>query len=402
MNLKKINNEKMKQNNAKLVLDSIRMAEKISRRELANKLGLTPAAITNIVNDFLKNGYIKEIGEENVSGGGRRPVLLSINERICYIVGVELTAKKIICVLTNYAADIVGRKVHSIDQAASAEVIVNQILSVIESVIKEAGIEKSKVYKIGLATPGPCDAKKGILINPPNLPSFRDYPIRDVLKQKIGIDVVYEHHTVAAGYSEVWFGKAKKSEYLVLCAVYDIGIASSIFIKGKPFHGFYNTSGEIGHMIIDPNGQKCSCGNYGCLEPIADVRALVASVKKKFKADPLLCKQYGIDDVDIIDFDLIVSRESEEVFRTEITKCAQYVGMALCNVIMIMSPDTIALAGTFSDKSVLFTEEVKKYIKGRVYPLHNKDIYIYSTEFKENIGALGSIALALDKISENV
>lgn len=399
---KKINSVRMKQNNAKIVLDSIRFAEQISRKDLAEKIGLTPATITNIVNDLLEKKYIKEIGEEAACGGGRRPILLSINENACCVLGVELAASKITCVLTDFTAKVLYSKVTEIDQNDGTDCIINQMVGTIEGVLEKAGVSKERVRGLGLSTPGPCDVERGIMINPPNLASFRDYPIKRIIQEKVGVPVVYEHHTVTAGFCEVWLGKAKKSKCMVLCSVLEIGIACSIFIDGKIHHGFHNTSGEIGHMIIDRNGKKCACGNYGCLEPMADARALINEVKKKFKADPSLCREYGIDDVDVIDLDYIVEREQEEAFRSEIVKCAQYVGIALCNVIMILSPDTIVLAGDLPDKSLLYVDEVKKFVKMRAYPQHVTQIHIYSTEFKGNVGALGGVALLLDNISKHI
>ena len=400
--LKKINSIRMRQNNEKVVLDSIRFNEGISRKALAERIGLTPATITNIVNNLKEKSYIREVGENASIGGGRRPVRLSINGSACCVLGVELAASKITCVLTDFRASMLCSRVVDIDQNAETETIISQMTGAIDEVISKAGIERDKIRGIGLSTPGPCDVKTGVMINPPNLAAFSNYPIKKVIEERTGLPVVYEHHTVAAGFCEVWLGKAKTSKCMVLCSVLDIGIACSIFINGKVHHGFHNTSGEIGHMIIDRNGQKCACGNYGCLEPMADARALVNQVKSKLKLDPKLCGEYGIDDVDAIDLDYVIAHEQEPVFREEIIRCAQYVGIALCNVIMILSPDTIVLAGDISDRSMLYVEEIKNFVKRRAYPRHSGEIHIYSTEFKGNVGALGGVALVLDAISTEI
>lgn len=404
MGLKKINSVKMKQNNIKVVLDTIRFSEEISRKDLADKIGLTPASITNITNYLIEQKYLMETGKEESSGGGRKPILLSINERACYIIGIDLSASKIICILTDFKANILARKTEKVSQNDEAEHIIDQITGLIDTVIEEAGTERGEVKGIGLATPGPSDLEKGIMINPPNLTKFKNYPIRDVIEKKTGIPVVFEHHTAAAGYCEAWLGRARRSKCMVLCSVLDIGIAGSIFIDGKVFHGFQNTSGEIGHMIIDQNGPKCACGNYGCLEPMADARALLNAVKMRLKTDASLSREYGIDDVDDLELDRIV-REAEngnELFASELRKCARYVGIALCNIIMILSPDTIVLAGDMPDKSNLYVEEVKRFIKARAYPLHSRDIHIYSTQYRQNVGALGAVVLVLDQISKGM
>ncbi len=395
---KNMNNAKMKINNKKLVLDTIRYCEAVSRKDLAKKIGMTSAAITNIVGELIADNYLLECGEEE-SNGGRRAVLLTINPKACYIIGLELSAKQIHCVLTNFKAKILDERHVAIDASAGAEKIINAIANTINEIINNANIAKNQVKGIGLVTPGPCDFEQGIVINPPNLKGWENVPIKRIVEEKTGICVEFEKETAAAAMCEFMFGNSKNSKCLFLCGAYEIGIGGSFLINGRIFHGFFNSAGEIGHMMVDINGAKCACGNYGCLEAMADGRALLNAVKRKLKAEPNLCEITGINDVESLTLTEVLRRadNGEIAFMAEVSKCAMYIGIALSNIIVSFSPDTIVLAGDIPNNSNLFVQEVKRYIYNRKYPKNNNNINIYRSKYTVNIDALGGVAMVINK-----
>ncbi|MDY3004961.1 MAG: ROK family transcriptional regulator [Christensenella hongkongensis] len=396
---KNINSAKMKENNIQLVFDAIRENEKISRKDLARKLGLTSATITNIVNHLLRENYLVESGLEE-SSGGRKPILLSLNKAAHYLIGIELSSVRINCVLTDFRANIIGEIHLDIDAAAGKDVIIEQIIHVLESIIAENGLHREQVIGIGLITPGPCDFEKNLIINPPNLPGWHNVPIKQIVEERIGIPVEFEKETAAAAMCEYWFGQAKDSKCLFLCSVMQSGIGSSVLIDGKIFHGFCSGSGEIGHMMVDMNGPQCACGNYGCLEALADGKALVRSVRQKLKTDAAFCREYGVEEIDALELEDVCARaeDGERLFAEEVAACAKYVGIALCNIIVALSPDTIILTGALADHSPFFMRELKRFIKGRTYPQHTEKINIYHSSFGRNIDALGGVALVFERI----
>lgn len=404
MAINRINHASMRSNNSKAVLDAIRFSDGISRKALASQIGLTAAAITNIVNALLEEGYIVEKGELQSNASGRRQIELAINPAFCYEIGVELSASKIICLLADFSTHILAKKIVPISKEASVDAIVGLITSTIDNVIRDSGVSRDAVRGIGLATPGPYDLNAGTMINPPNLKSFSNIPIRDIIQQKTGFPVEFEHHMAAAGFCEAWMGDAKDSKCMFLCSVLDVGIAGSALIDGKIFHGFCNGSGEIGHMIIEPNGELCTCGNRGCLEPLADARALIHRVRQAVQQEASVLERLGVDSADAITLDLIIERgeAGDPLCELELKKCAQYVAIALSNIIMILSPDTIVLSGDLPDKSALYVHEIIQYIRNRPYPSHNRKIKIYNTRFKRDISALGGIAIVLNEISEKL
>jgi predicted NBD/HSP70 family sugar kinase len=397
--VKRINSARMKRSNTRLVFDSIRAEGNISRKELAARTGLTSPAITNIVNELLRQKYVVENGYE-ASSGGRKATILSLNPGAGNIIGLSLTATSINAVITDFKADIRDEIHIDIDSAQGHVATIDKIVETIGAIIKKQGLEASRVRGIGLVTPGPIDVVNGIVINPPNLPGWRDVPLKDIVRERVGIPVEFEKETAASALCEHWFGKAKDSKVLVACGVYYTGIGASVVIDGKVFHGFNNSSGEIGHMVVDINGRQCACGNYGCLETVADGRSLLRRVKTKLKTDDAIRRAYGITDVDALTLREILERaeRGEDAFTVELLACARYVAIALSNLIVSVGPDTIVLTGDIPDYSPVFVENVRQYIHGRSYPGHCPDIRIYSPELKRNTEAMGGVALVYERI----
>lgn len=405
MAFEKINSANMRKNNYKAVLDIVRFSSGISRKAIAQKIGLTGATITNIVADLIKEGYVREIGEVKSTSGGRKEIMLAINPGMCYAIGVELSASVINCVLTDFAAQILVQKVVKIKYIVQdRDAIIDSLIQTIEDVIQEAGIPRKKIRGIGLSTPGPCDTNNGVLINPPNLQCLWDTPIRDIVCDRVKIPVLFEHHMNAAVLCEQWLGRACDSECMFLCAVLETGVAGGMLIDGKLHRGFKNTAGEIGHMCVDSNGPKCVCGNYGCLEPLAQGRALMDSIKTQFSENPVLMEKYGISDIEEIDIDFVINHaeKGDTLFRNEVLLRAGYVGRALCNITSVISPDTIVLMGELADKSPLYVDAVARCIHEHAYPSHMHHIHVYATEFKRFVCALGGVAMVLGGIYEDL
>lgn len=406
MAFEKINSADMRRNNYKTVLDTIRFSEGISRKAIAKTIGLTGATITNIVADLLHAGYVKETGlAQTTGGGGRREIALSIDPDACYAVGVELSASNVICVLTDFAAGIRAEQIARIDASAmKKETIIDMIVDTVETVIRSSGVPREKIRGIGLSTPGPIDIENGIIINPPNLRCLRNVPIRDIISGRTGFPVLFEHHMNAAALCEHWIGKAHSSHCMFLCAVLEIGVAGGIMIDGKLHHGSHDAAGEIGHMSVDSNGPVCVCGNYGCLEPLAQGRALIDSVRKKLSENKQLMSELGIGSPEDIDMDEILRRaeNGEPFFRDEVVLRARYVGRALSNIISTISPDTIVLMGEMADKSPLYVQTIADSIHARKYPEFVKSIRIYASEFKRFICALGGATMVLNSVYEDL
>ena len=398
MSTRNINNEIMKENNSKLVMDVIRRRKNISRTELAKRIGMTQASVTNIVNDLIQKGFLIETGEAE-SNGGRRPILLDINPTVGYVVGINLKATEMCCVVTDFSANILVCEYENVVIERGVEAILSQVIDLANRCIKESGVNRDKILGVGLVSAGPYDYESGVMINPPNFKGWNNVRVKEIVSKALGLPVSFEKETPAASLAEYWFGDASRARSLFLISIFDVGIGGSLVLDGHVYHGFKGGAAEIGHMTIDPAGKQCACGNFGCLETMADGRATTEHYRRALKLDHLEMQKLGVEDLSKVDLNFLLQKaaEGDELCIRELERSANYIGIALQNVIQMYSPDTIVMAGEFVDNSELLSERIIRTVKGRHYFSHMPEIKIYKSKLGATIFPLGGVALVLQK-----
>ena len=184
-----------------------------------------------------------------------------------------------------------------------------------------------------------------------------------------------------------------------LMSIFDVGIGGSLVLDGRVYHGFKGGAAEIGHMTIDPAGKQCTCGNFGCLETMADGRATTQHYRRALKLDRVEMQKLGIEDVSDVNLKFLIRKaaEGDDLCMRELDRSANYIGIALQNVIQMYSPDTIVMAGDFVDNSELLLERIIRTVKDRHYFSHMPEIKIYRSKLGDTIFPLGGVALVLQK-----
>jgi N-acetylglucosamine repressor len=378
-----INSIKMRAMNTALVFDAIRTHKDISRAELAKIVGLTTATITNLVNKAIADGYIVETGMGS-SQGGRRPKVLKLNNDAGYAIGIELNIFEIICILADFNANILIRESVDIEVTNGPEIILNQMVALINSLIDRSGVPRNKIMGIGVATAGPLDHTRGIMINPPNFVGWRNVPVKDVLEQKTGITTYIEKETSAAALCESWLDVDNKYKRILAMNVFKVGIGGGLVLDGEIYHGYKDAGLEIGHMTVDNFGAQCRCGRTGCLEVMADGEAAVRYYKSATGNE--------------ISINEIVERakNGDEDCINAVKKCGRYLGKAITSLISVLAPDVIFIGGDFIENNDIMFNECLRVAKEQTYPFTDAEIEVRRASLGKYSGAFGSIAKVLN------
>lgn len=393
-----INNGAMKASNRRLILKTVRTQTRISRRDLAVVTGLTPASVTNLVKELLAEGYLVEAGRGE-SRNGPRPIFLEVNPMWGYVIGVELTVTDIICVMTDFRAHVLFRGRTPVDINAGKQAVLGLLVSTIEGLIEEAGVERAKVRGIGIVSAGPFSTATGEMLAPPNFPGWGRTPIKQIVEERMGLPVWFDKETQAAAFGEYWFGAARESQVLFVCNIFRVGIGGGVLLDSKAYRGHKENAGNVGHTKVELEGQLCTCGERGCLETVADGRAAVNAVRARFAQHPEKFDDAGISSPAEIDFGFVVrgADDGHDACTEAVTRCARYVGMALANVIRTLAPDAVVLCGEFPDQSRLFVEECLASVASRHNP-EQDDVRVYHSRLGPEVAALGGVAIVLDNL----
>jgi N-acetylglucosamine repressor len=320
--MKKATHQQTKQHNRDLVLRTIFAHDSISRAEVARVTHLTRTTVSEVVNVLLTEGLVEEVGRGE-SIGGKTPILLSIVADSRYLIGLNLAQDKFIGAVVNLRGEIkeiVEAPVHD-DNGENALKLVYQILDQLTR-------KKLKpIVGIGVGTPGLVNTREGVVVNAVNL-EWQDLPLSQLLEKKYKLPVLVLNDSQAAAIGEyVYGGDHAPDENLIVVNVIR-GIGAGILINGRLFQGDGGGAGEIGHVVVQENGELCRCGKRGCLETIASARAVIQQMKMDSLEDVILSFQNGNSNANAV-----------------IEKAGHYLGVALANVIGTLNIQKIVLTG---------------------------------------------------------
>lgn len=270
------------------VLDVIRAAGTISRVGLINATGLTGATISTVVRGLIEDGLVVETGRAESTGGKRR-VLLQLDQSARYAIGVHLDHADITYVLTNLGGSVVARISRAGAGTGKPEAVVERMAREVDALIDSVGVERRRVLGLGLVSPGPLSATTGMALAPPTMRRWEDYPLDHELAQATGLPVLLDNDATAAALGEHWSGGVGTAS--TFAALYmGTGIGSGLLLNGIPYRGSSGGAGEIGHVCLQVDGPQCWCGARGCVEVLAGPAAVVAAAR----ADRALAKAAGL------------------------------------------------------------------------------------------------------------
>jgi len=322
MSIKKATHQLTKQHNRDLVLRTIFSRESISRAEAARVTHLTRTTVSEVVNGLLAEGLVVEIGRGE-SIGGKSPTLISIVPDSRYLIGLNLAQDKFSGALVNLRGqirEIVEIPVHD-DNGEQALKLVYKIL---DQLIRK---KLKPIVGIGVGTPGLVNTRAGLVINAVNL-EWQDLPLGMLLEKKYRLPIWVLNDSQAAAIGEYVYGSEHAPDESLIVVNVVHGIGAGILINGRLFQGDGGGAGEIGHVVVQENGELCRCGQHGCLETIASARAVVRQMKMSSLEEVLSAYQTGNSKAKIV-----------------IEKAGYYLGISLSNLIGTLNIRKIVLIG---------------------------------------------------------
>lgn len=381
--------------NKHAVLDLIRFSPGgISRAQLAQRMDLSRAAMTAIVNDLLESSVIRETEARN-SQSGRPPIILEINPARGYVVGVDLGASHLIIAISNFTSQIIDEIESPFDITLGPEKSLEYVDKMLRDGLQKNNITLEDVHAVGLGVPGPIATEAGMVIAPPIMPGWDGYPIRSALQKKWNIPVSLNNDAELGALGEWAFGAARGEDYLAYIKV-GTGIGAGLLLNGQIYHGSTGSAGEIGHLTIDENGALCECGNTGCLETVAGGRAIarqaqeaVARGKRTLLASMGPAESLTAKDV------AAAARRGDLVAQEIITRAGSTLGIAIAGLVNLFNPRMIVVGGGVSEIGDLFLQPIRDAVERRSLPASVRSVKINSAVLRRRSSIMGAVVQAL-------
>jgi glucokinase len=316
--------------------------------------------------------------------------------------GIDLGGTKILTAVANARGEMLSRD-HSITPAKEGQqAVVKSIIESVSRTLDQARVATSDLIAIGVGAPGLSNPETGVLFTSPNLPGWKDVPLRDIIEKALGSKAFLINDANAAAIGELYFGAARGAKDFIYITV-STGIGGGIIIDGKIYAGSTGTAGELGHMVIDDNGPLCNCGNRGCWETLASGTALAREARLKIKdgaATSIL--QLAGGDLEKINAEAIhtAAQADDKLAKELITKIAYYLGVGLANLINIFNPEVIVIGGGLSNIGDMLLKPAFEEAGKRAFRQSYQAVRFTRAELGRNSGVLGAAAFALEKMRE--
>lgn len=379
--------------NRSLVLQTIRAYNPISRIELTEITNLTPSTITSLIDELIRNGLVREVG--NIRRGiGRSRTLVSINNEAYYVLGIDLARTSISVGVVDLLGNLLTVKRVSSDLNQQFPITLNTLKDTIYSLLEEINLQiREKIIAIGIGSPGPLSPSRGIIISPPNFTGWSNIPLKKIMEEEFKLPTFIENDAKACALGERWFGCCKNIDNFVYLAV-GTGVGAGIIINGEIYRGQGELAGEIGHTTIDINGPRCGCGNYGCLEIYTSILSLIERIKREEKLKYLLKDGY----LETLESFYKIAREGDIRAVEILNDYCFWLGVGIVNIINIFSPSAVILGReALINGADLIIPRIEKIIYERGFSITSQQTKILSSIIGQNTGVIGAATIALQE-----
>lgn len=308
-----------------------------------------------------------------------------------YVVGVDLGGTKISTALSDLEGKVINQTTIPTDAHEGEMPVLNRIINSIEKVVNDSAISYEDIKGIGIGSPGPLDAKQGIIITTPNLP-FKNFNLVKPISEKFGVPVFLDNDANVAAIGEFMFGAGKGAENIVFFTV-STGVGGGAILNGKVYRGHTSNALEIGHMTVAPHGPRCNCGNVGCVEATSSGTAIAKRAHEALstKVETSLRKYENVTSYEVF----VEAAAGDSVAKDIIDDAMNYLGIAVANAVSIFDPEYVIIGGGVSKAGDVVFDTVRKVVDKRCFKSMAESVKIVPAGLGTDAGLIGAVALAL-------
>jgi len=274
-------------------------------------------------------------------------------------------------------------------------VVVNKIRQTAAKLLTENSLTPQAISAVGIGAPGPLKLADGTILASPNMPLFRNVPLRRMVGECFGRPAILENDANAACWGEYVAGAGRDINNMVFFTL-GTGIGGAVIVDGKLVHGCADNAGELGHMIIYPDGRLCGCGQIGCAEAYASAASTAKrAVEAIEKGAESTLKQVFDENGTITCRDVYEHLKAGDPLAKEITDgTAKVLAILSINVLHVTEPERIVFAGGMIAAGELLLNRIKAYFKEYIWSLKKERVEICFAKLGEDAGIIGAAALA--------
>lgn len=399
---KEVFSEKEKRNIE--ILGILRKRGPISRPDISQEMGINIVSISNYIDNFIKDNLVYE-KELDVSEGGRRPVLLDLNPRAGYAIGVGLNLMNMVGLLVDLKGNIITKTQIARPQASVKEVS-ECLLEIVREVLRRSKGYIENIKGIGVGVAGLINKKDGSIHWPQKMDHYYTYasvdlPLRGLIEREFNLPALIENDAAMACFGELWLdlGGAYKNVIYMFS-----GVGCGIMINGELYHGAQGYAGEVSvynykeqDLFNCASGSPCFIKRWDMDMGIVDeVKAVL--LKEKIKA----AEFFRITSTNIESLDLksifTAGRLKNETALAALERAAKRLGIKIAYLVNLLNPQAVIIGGGFEDSGEEFLNKVRSTVMDWAFREVTSDLKIVYSQLRENAVAMGAASLVLERV----
>jgi predicted NBD/HSP70 family sugar kinase len=377
--------------NQAVILDLIRRDPGQSRTDLQRTSGLSSQTISNITRRLIDADLIRE-SEPVDAGRGRPSIPLTVNGSGAFAVGVHIDPARLTILLLDVAGEVRHRRHVRTPQATNPGEVTALIAVTIGRLIREAGVDRDRVLGVGIAAPGPLDVRTGVVLDPPQLPQWRDVRLRADLHDATGLPVLLDKDVTASATAELRNSSGSDFLFLYLGS----GVGASVVTGGQVLRGASNNIGEIGDILVDPTAEELGwSGRRGGLAAACVPEALVIQASQAGLIElPDLTDYLAIDDACTTLSELGAAGDAAASAILE--RAARRVAVGIGVLVNFIDVPRVVMGGPMWDRlSGAFLPVIEDAVRSELV-FSRDDFVVEGSTSGEQIAAEGAAELVLD------
>lgn len=381
----------VKQLNSAAVYRLIDQQGPISRIQVADVSQLAPASVTKITRQLLERGLIKEVAQQ-ASTGGRRAISLTTEVKPFHSVAVRLGRDYVQFCLYDLGGKALVQDQHDFRYTNQSD-LQQGLTALLKDFINRSQDKIDQLIAIGITLPGLVNPTTGVVEYMPNT-DIDKLALGEIVREKFGIECFVGNDVRGMALAEHYFGASQDCQDSILVSVHR-GTGAGIIVNGQVFLGFNRNVGEIGHIQIDPLGEQCQCGNFGCLETVAANPAIVQRVKKLLAQgyESSLAKLEHITIQDVCQHAL----EGDELAQQSLVRVGNQLGKAIAITINLFNPQKIVIAGDITAAKDIVFPAIQRNVENQSLKTFHNQLPIVASQIDKQptMGAFAMIKRAM-------
>lgn len=314
-----------------------------------------------------------------------------------YVLGVDVGGTKLATVLATCSGEIVHKVRQPTHEELGPEFGMARLIEMLHQNLDQTGITATQVRGIGVACGSPMDAEQGIILGPPNLPSWNPVPIKALLEGEFGLYTRLENDANAGALAEWLFGAGRGRRNMVYLTM-GTGVGGGLIIDGRLYRGAGGDAGEVGHMrVVHQGGPRCGCGKRGCLEAFCSGPSIARRTREALDthSDSTILSLAGSLYAVTAEHLFAAARQGDALACQLVDETALYMGVGLANIIQILNPEVIVLGTIATQQGDFFLDRVREVVRRETWPQMFAVVQILASPLGDQVGDYAAISVIL-------